>query len=621
MNISARYLLFISPGFFWCSSITVFPDTLFIVLETDSMSMEQVALTNTNNFPVNINVSILEQSSGGSYTGSGRYYPLETGVLFRDRQPDIKYMNDAGQWVPGIRCGTLESPDDVLAQVRADLESSNFERDNDRDQVRIQVAWHVIHSDSAGAGNLTNAMIMDQIDVWNNAYAPYDIFFTLDIVDYTENNAWFNDIEQYEDTYKQLLHVDPVHFLNIYSGNTTGGFLGWSYLPYQWPESNYMHGVCLLYSTLPGGSSFPYNQGDTGTHEVGHYLGLDHTFLNGCSEDNDSVDDTPQENDDNNIYSCNNTDTCPDDPGMDPVHNFMTYTDDACLNEFTDGQGIRMNNMIATYRPGLLENPVSPEWITANENAFQVPANDVYDLSFTIDATGMLGGDNYALVYFEAAEMDTTVLMPIVLHIAGITGLDLSFESVHDSLYPDESSDFFLEMNYNGTNELTYEFTDDLSWLTVLNGEGTLENGESQLITFNINSSLMSPGTYMGAVLLTTNMGYVSLQVTLEVLDTMNMANGNMPYEFSVSNNYPNPFNLVTNFSISLREKTMVTAMVVDLRGREVATIINSTVNSGVYHLTWLGRNMRNEQVGSGIYLLRVAAGEHHHQQKMIFIK
>ena len=105
-----------------------------------------------------------------------------------------------------------------------------------------------------------------------------------------------------------------------------------------------MHGVCILYSCLPGGTAYPYNAGDTAIHEVGHYLGLDHTFRNGCSVNNDYVDDTPQEDDGNNIYSCNNSDTCPNDPGMDPVHNFMTYTDDACLNQFSNGQGERMED-------------------------------------------------------------------------------------------------------------------------------------------------------------------------------------------------------------------------------------------------------------------------------------
>ena len=602
------------------NSITISPDTLTATIQFGEVTTETVTITNSNAFPVNLDISILEQPTANLVRPfyADRFAP-ESKALVRDMVSDVQYQDENGNWVDGVRCGTAPTPNDVLSQVQNAIENNKSQRRTIRNMVNVQVAFHVIYA-SNGAGNISNDMIIDQIEVLNDAYAPYDIVFTLVSVDYTMNDSWYNDMEQYESAYKQQLHVDPVHHLNIYTGNMPG-LLGWSYMPYSWPENSYMHGVCLLYSCLPGGTAYPYNAGDTATHEVGHYLGLSHTFLNGCSATNDNVADTPQENDGNNIYNCNNTDTCPNDPGMDPVHNYMTYTDDACLNQFTDGQGERMENMIATYRPGLLENPIAPEWIYTTADVVQVPANGSLDLMFTFDGTDLIGGDYAANVYFEESSIDTIVLLPSFLQITGIPNLELSFVAITDTLFPNEFSNNYLEMTYSGTNLLTYQFDYEVDWLTVLGGGGSLENGESQFITFNFNSLFISPGFYEGNVYLNSNMGSILIYLQMAILEPLGIGDGTIPMKFSVSANYPNPFNPSTRFTISIPDRSNVSTSVFDLKGRRIATLLNSELDTGVYDLTWQGKNDIGSQVSAGIYILRVDAGKYNHNQKMIYIK
>jgi Pregnancy-associated plasma protein-A len=85
-------------------------------------------------------------------------------------------------------------------------------------------------------------------------------------------------------------------------------------------------------------------------HEVGHWLGLDHTFANGCRPPGDGIADTPAEA--KPAFSCTdqNRDTCPKLPGKDPTNNYMTYVPDSCMSVFTAGQRAAMRAVWFTYR-------------------------------------------------------------------------------------------------------------------------------------------------------------------------------------------------------------------------------------------------------------------------------
>lgn len=96
----------------------------------------------------------------------------------------------------------------------------------------------------------------------------------------------------------------------------------------------------------------PYNLGRTTTHEVGHYLLLDHIWGNGCSVD-DEVTDTPDA--DQSYAGCPNigASSC----GSTDMHmNYMDYTDDACMYMFTSGQASRMENYFASSLSVLTSN-------------------------------------------------------------------------------------------------------------------------------------------------------------------------------------------------------------------------------------------------------------------------
>lgn len=217
----------------------------------------------------------------------------------------------------------------------------------------IDVYWHVIRNGtSASQGNIPDSQIANQISVLNAAYASTGWSFNLVSTDRTTNAAWYgmSPGSAAEAAAKNALRQGTADDLNIYSSNPGGGLLGWATFPQDYSKNPKMDGVVVLFSSLPGGSATPYNLGDTGTHEVGHWMGLYHTFQGGCSRTGDRVSDTPAEK--TAAFGCPiSRDTCTA-PGLDPITNFMDYTDDACMNSFSAGQDTRMDSMFTTYREG-----------------------------------------------------------------------------------------------------------------------------------------------------------------------------------------------------------------------------------------------------------------------------
>lgn len=94
-----------------------------------------------------------------------------------------------------------------------------------------------------------------------------------------------------------------------------------------------------------------------------------------------------------------------------------------------------------------------------------------------------------------------------------------------------------------------------------------------------------------------------------------------MPMEYTLTQNYPNPFNPTTQIQFSIPEYSNVTLTVYDITGREVTKLVNESLGTGTYTVTWDGRNANGQIVSSGVYIYRIQAGSFVQSKRMVFVK
>ncbi len=302
--------------------------------------------------------------------------------------------------------------------------------------LEIQVVFHVIQN-TAGVGNIPDTAVFSQMEVFNEDFRAMAgtpggmgldtrVQFKLASVDPMgnptigitrhTNDTWFSDMGGYEAT----LAWDTTRYMNIYTNQPAAGLLGYATFP-QSPEANTpADKVVLVWNSVgknsPAGA--PYDQGRTGTHEVGHQLGLYHPFEGscdtaaGCNASGDTICDT--NNQMAEFYGCGTNVSC---GNADPTENYMNYSNDTCMNTFTEEQARRMRCSMQFYRPnlGTIVEP-GASFCTAAANstgnpshctATGTPSLAALDLVITADnvPSGSMG-------YFIASKTQGLVMMP-----------------------------------------------------------------------------------------------------------------------------------------------------------------------------------------------------------------
>jgi hypothetical protein len=326
------------------------------------------------------------------------------------------------------RCGTQSvTPDDenidgsLASLPPSDCSCSNnnpaAEYDPAVGVLRIPCVVHVIRNSSGTLGDIPIDRVISGIRILNEDFQALSgtngsngndaqIEFYLATVDpdgnsttgmtFSNNDTWYND----GGSYWNSLNWDPSRYMNIYT-TTAGGNLGYvPFLPACGDPGASSDRVVVLWESYGENAPIgnPYNLGRTLTHEVGHYLGLNHTFNSGCESGNcstggDLICDTNPQN--SATFGCNGS-SC---SGVAPDDNYMDYSDDQCMEQFSPEQNKRMRCSLEYYRPELTDEIVqliqlsqvgtNPELISPSSQTFQVRITEVENGGY-LDGSGSL---------------------------------------------------------------------------------------------------------------------------------------------------------------------------------------------------------------------------------------
>ncbi len=634
---------------------------------------------------------------------------LLTAIIFRSND-NTAYTNNNFNFSSKRTCGTMEylemqyKLDPGYRQRLEEMEKyaekfakEHSRKEGDRVVITIPVVVHVVWN--TPVQNISDDQVLSQIDVlnkdfrrlnadtnltpapWKSIAADCEIEFRMarrdpngnptlgitrtqtSITEFGQSTALKYTSSGGHDAW------DRDRYLNLWVANLGSQLLGYATFP-GGPAA--LDGVAIGYNYFGtvGTLSPPFNKGRTATHEVGHWLWLYHIWGDdgGSCSGTDFVADTP--NQALEFYGCPTyptTDACsPNNPGV-MFMNYMDYTDDACMNLFTQGQLGRMSSALngprlpiqssnghinisgipiclfnADSLSILYNNPVhfydqsagiptgwqwtfnggTPPTSTSQNPTVTYTTPGLYTVKLRV--SNSFGSDSLTKTSYirvrGAAMNNFNVLSPPAFTRIAVNSADTSKvlfnwqKSSNNSTVNYKiklrkittSTDYILTADNNGfdtTASIRRSLLDSIAVQMGVTGDSVRCTWRAW--AYNGIDSMQSNNSII--------ISLVRTPIGIQVIST------EIPEKFELYNNYPNPFNPVTKIRFDIPDisgNNTVKLEIFDLTGKSLGYIVNEKLDAGEYSVDW-----NASDYSSGVYFYRINAGSFTDTRKMILVK
>lgn len=291
----------------------------------------------------------------------------------------------------------------------------------------------------------------------------------------------------------------------------------------------------------------------------------------------------------------------------------ITVSQDSLISTLDEGQSGTHSFNIGSGGDSELQWSISWQaaWLDVTPNAASTAPGNSEDITVTIDATGLSGGEWVDSLMINSSDPNSPIKKVRVYLTVNTNQPDIDVSRNHlvGSLTPGDSTEQIVVIANQGTGQLNWQIIKNSPWMSITPDSMVSAPGQSDSVRVMLYTTGLAPGDYSDTLLVHSDDPQepeISIKVDLTVLFPTAVSDTPKPTSFALQQNYPNPFNPTTNIRYTLSKSASVYLIIYDIAGRKVREFVNERQPTGLYEITWNARDFSGKRVSSGMYFYKI---------------